>query len=259
MEQTRSPAMHNAAFENLGLDYCYLPFPVHPERLGPAVEGLRALGIRGVNVTVPHKETVIPFLDDLSVEARFIGAVNTIVNADGKLTGYNTDGRGFMRSVSERGIDLSGKNVLVAGAGGAARAVSYYLSEKASGLSIYNRSKERLRGLVSDLSRIRRNVTGIERINDLTGFDIIINATSLGLKEDDPLPLDPDLLGKKQVVCDLIYKKTAFLIEAEKRGCQTIDGLDMLLYQGTLAFELWTGRTPPVEVMKKALYEGVSR
>ncbi len=257
VEHTLSPAMHNAAFKHLGLDCCYLPFSVRPDRLGQAVEGIRALGMTGVNVTVPHKETVMPFLDDISSEAEFIGAVNTIVNSDGKLTGFNTDGRGFMRSLSGEGIDLSGKKVLIVGAGGASRAVSYYLSEKAGSLFIYNRNRERLNALLSDLSKLRSNVAAIEDISDLSGFDLIINATSLGLKAEDPLPFSPGLLHKNHVVCDLIYKKTRLLEGAAERGCKTMNGLGMLLYQGVLAFELWTGINPPAEIMKNALLSGM--
>ncbi len=131
VEHTLSPSMHNAAFEHLGIDYCYLPFSVPPDSLKSAVEAIRALNLAGVNVTIPHKESVIPYLDNVSEEASFIGAVNTIVNQDGKLTGYNTDGRGFMRSLSENNILTDNKKVLIVGAGGASRAIGYYLSEKA--------------------------------------------------------------------------------------------------------------------------------
>ena len=257
VEHTLSPSMHNAAFEHLGLDYCYLPFSVRPDYLGQAVEGIRALGMTGVSVTVPHKEAVMPFLDEISIEAEFIGAVNTIINSAGKLTGFNTDGRGFMRSIAENGIDLSGKKVLIVGAGGAARAVSYYLSEKAESLFIYNRNRERLNVLVSDLSKLRSNVTAKADIDNISGVDIIINATSLGMKTEDPLPVSPGLLHKNHVVCDLIYKKTRLLEAAADRGCKTMDGLGMLLYQGVLAFELWTSINPPIEIMKNALVSGM--
>ncbi|MGC2063067.1 MAG: shikimate dehydrogenase [Thermodesulfovibrionales bacterium] len=253
VEHTLSPAMHNTAFEHLGLDYCYLPFLVRPDALQHAVEAIRALSLVGVNITVPHKEAVIPFLDEVSSEAAFIGAVNTLVNKDGRLTGYNTDGRGFMLSLAARGIEVSGRKILVVGAGGAARAVSYYLSEKAERLAIYNRGREKLRQLVDDLSKVRANVSAVEELCGIEQFDIIVNATSLGLDPDDPLPFDPASLTGKHVVCDLIYRKTPLLANAEKQGCIAVDGLGMLLYQGVLAFELWTSATAPVEVMKKAL------
>jgi shikimate dehydrogenase len=250
---TLSPAMHNAAFEHLGLDYTYLPFLVRPDALQQAVEALRALSLVGVNTTVPHKEAVIPFLEEVSSEAAFIGAVNTIVNKDGRLTGYNTDGRGFMLSLTARGIDVSNRKILVIGAGGAARAVGYYLRDTAEKLVIYNRGREKLQRLVADLSKDRENVSAIEELCGIEQFDIIINATSLGLNPDDPLPFDPAPLTSRHIVCDLIYRKTPLLASAEQQGCTTVNGLGMLLYQGVLAFELWTSETAPVEVMKKAL------
>ena len=253
VEHTLSPAMHNAAFEHLGLDYCYLPFLVHPNSLGKAVDSIRALTMAGVNITVPHKEAVIPFLDDVNEEAAFIGAVNTIVNREGRLAGYNTDGRGFMRSLGENGISVEGKKVLLVGAGGASRAVGYYISETAASLAIHDIDRTRLDKLASDLSNIRGNVTALSQIDNPAGFDIIINATPLGLKEGDPSPVDISALSPMQTVCDLIYKRTALLEVAAQKGCRTLDGLGMLLWQGVLAFELWTSVEPPADIMKTAL------
>lgn len=255
---TRSPGMHNAAFEHLGLDCCYVPFLVPPPALPPAIEGIRALSLGGVNITVPHKEAVLPLLDEISTEAAFIGAVNTVVNSKGRLTGYNTDGRGFMLSLESRNIELRNKKVLVVGAGGAARAVSYYLSEKAEKLTLYNRSEEKMQRLAADLSRIRGNVSTVRQLTGLGDFDIIVNATSLGLRPDDPLPFDPAGLQSRQTVCDLIYRKTPLLAAAELQGSETVDGLGMLLYQGVLAFELWTSTAAPVEVMKAALLSRIT-
>jgi shikimate dehydrogenase len=257
VEHTLSPAMHNAAFEHLGLDYCYVPFLVHPASLGRAVESIRALSLAGVNVTVPHKEAVIPMLDEVNEEASFIGAVNTIVHREGRLTGYNTDGRGFMRSLEENGIMIAGKKVLLAGAGGASRAVGYYLSEKAGSLDIYDIDEKKLEKLASDLSRIRGNVSALPRIENQAGFDIIVNATPLGLKKDDPPPVDLEALLPAQTVCDLIYKRTRLLDLAAQKGCRTMDGLGMLLWQGVLAFELWTSVPPPADVMRSALLKGM--
>jgi shikimate dehydrogenase len=257
VEHTLSPAMHNAAFEQLELDYCYLPFLVHPDSLGKAVEAVKALTMAGVNVTVPHKEAVIPFLDEVNEEASFIGAVNTVVNLGGSLTGYNTDGRGFMRSLEENGIGIAGKNVLVVGAGGASRAIGYYLSEKAERLFIHDIDKKKLDKLASDLSQIRGNVSSLARIDNLPRFDIIINATPLGLNKGDPSPVDIGALLAAQTICDLIYKKTSLLDQAAQKGCRTMDGLGMLLWQGVLAFELWTSVSPPVDVMKNALLRGI--
>jgi shikimate dehydrogenase len=253
VEHTLSPAMHNAAFTELGLDYCYLPFLVHPDYLEDAVKAIKALNLSGVNVTVPHKEKVMPFLDEINEEASFIGAVNTIVNARGRLVGYNTDGRGFIQSLLEGGISIEGKDILIIGAGGASKAISYYLSQKAKTLYLYDIDKYKVEKLVQDLNNIFNNVYIIENISSIERFHIIINATPLGLKKEDPLPFDTTLLKTEQTVCDVIYKKTRLLEEASKKGCVTIDGLGMLLWQGVFAFELWTGKKPGVEVMRNAL------
>jgi len=253
VEHTFSPAMHNAAFEDFGLDYCYVPFLVHPDYLKDAVQAIKALNISGVNVTVPHKEKVMPLLDEIDEEASFIGAVNTVVNSRGRLKGYNTDGRGFIQSLKESNIPVEGKDILVIGAGGASRAISYYLSRLARGLAIYNRNKRRAEKLVEDLKKISDNVSLCENIDRIDRFHIIINATTLGLKKGDPLPFDTGILKAEQIVCDLIYKKTQLLEEALKKGCVTLDGLGMLLWQGVFAFELWTGKRPQVEVMRNAL------
>jgi shikimate dehydrogenase len=259
VEHTLSPAMHNAAFAHLGMDCRYLPFVVHPDLLGAAVSSITALDLVGVNVTVPHKESVIPFLDEVDEEAAFIGAVNTIVRRERKLHGFNTDGRGFMRSLSENNVAAEGTKILVVGAGGASRAISYYLSEKARALFLYDVATQKRDALVSALSRIRTNVSALGRLENLESFEIIVNATPLGLKRDDPVPLDTSGLSLHQVVCDLIYRKTRLLQEASQRGCRTLDGLGMLLWQGVLAFELWTGVMPPVEIMRNALLQGIGR
>lgn len=253
VEHTLSPAMHNAAFRDIGLNYCYVPFLVHPDSLVNAVPAIKALNLAGVNVTVPHKEKVIPLLDEVNQEAAFIGAVNTIVNSDGRLIGYNTDGRGFMQSLAEKNISLEGKDVVIVGAGGASRAISYYICQKAGSLSIYDIDKEKLEKLVKDLQQISKSVSTLTKTTGLDRFHIIINATPLGLKEEDPLPFDASQLSKEQVICDLVYKKTRLMEEASKKGCVNLHGLGMLLWQGVLAFELWTGIRPNVEIMRNAL------
>jgi shikimate dehydrogenase len=257
VEHTLSPLMHNAAFEHLEIDYSYLPFSVHPGSLNSAVEAIRALNLAGVNITIPHKEAVIRYLDEVNEEALFIGAVNTIVNRDGRLTGYNTDGRGFMRSLSENLIEPANKKILIVGAGGASRAISYYLSETAEVLSLYDIDKVKLKKLASDLSEIRGNIKIASDITDLKEFDVLINATPLGLKPADPVPIDVSALSARQTVCDLIYKDTPLLSLARQRGCKTMDGLGMLLWQGVLAFELWTRTSAPVGVMRTALSNGM--
>ncbi|MBI5664737.1 MAG: shikimate dehydrogenase [Nitrospirae bacterium] len=253
IEHTLSPMMHNAAFQALGLDMCYVPFKVLPEALPDAVKAIRSLNMTGVNITVPHKEKVIPLLDKVNEEAAFIGAVNTITNTEGMLTGFNTDGRGFLSSLAEEGISIEGNNILIIGAGGASRAVSYYLSEKASSLSLFDTDRPKAQKLVNDLCMIRSNVSLVGDMGNKIQPDIVINATPLGLKPDDPLPFNPDLITSKMVICDLVYKKTGLLKEAELRGAKIIEGSGMLLWQGVLAFELWTGVKPPVDTMRDTL------
>lgn len=255
VDHTLSPAMQNAAFEALGLDYCYIPFPVHPENLADAVQSIRALNIAGINITLPHKEKVMPLLDTIDREALFIGAVNTIVNSEGRLAGYNTDGRGFMQSLDENGISLQDRKILIVGAGGASRAVSYYLCMKARNVFLYGRTKTKVDQLADDLKQIQNNVSIVDNTSNIGEYDIIINATPLGLREEDPLPFDIKQLRTEQVVCDLIYKETRLLKEASRKGCFTLNGLGMLLWQGALAFELWTGKQPQIEAMRNALMQ----
>lgn len=253
VEHSFSPLMHNAAFEQKRLNYRYVAFPVRPEMLENAVGGIRALGLAGVNVTVPHKENVIQYLDEVNSEASFIGAVNTVVNSGGILKGYNTDGRGFMRSLEEEGIIVEGKNVLVVGSGGAARAIGYYLSEKASELLLFDVMGEKARLLAEALGR-RGKVHCLDSLEDAIGeADILINATPMGLKDNDPLPFDLSSVSPDKSVGDLIYRKTALLRAAAAKGCKTFNGLGMLVWQGALAFELWTGAAPPYQIMREAL------
>lgn len=258
VEHSLSPAMHNAAFKHLNLDYCYVTFSVRPDMLKDAVNGIRALNLSGINVTVPHKENVIPFLDEISEEASFIGAVNTIKNDGGKLTGCNTDGRGFMQSLSDAGIDARDKKIIIVGAGGASRAIGYYLCKEASNVYLYDVDTKKAETLRIHLNSIKGNAgladnDSLKSSDFFSGIDIVINATPLGLKADDPMPVNISLLNDKHIVCDLIYKETPLLREASKIGCKTMDGLGMLLWQGVFAFEIWTGVMPPVEIMRRAL------
>lgn len=258
VQHSLSPAMHNAAFEHLRLDCCYVTFLVSPESLEDAVKGIRALNLMGVNITVPHKERVIPFLDEISQEVSFIGAVNTVKNSNGKLIGYNTDGRGFMQSLSEAKLDVAGKSILIVGAGGASRAIGYYLCKVASKVYLYDVDSEKAMLLKEHLNNIKGNVLqadgkALKSKEFFSSLEVIINATPLGLKPDDPLPIDKSLLNSSHAVCDLIYKETPLLRAASDIGCKTMDGLGMLLWQGVFAFELWTGIMPPIDVMKDAL------
>lgn len=263
-----SPRMHNAAFAALGLDWCYVPLPVATEpsvRIGEAVMGIRALGMRGANVTVPHKQAVIPFLDELSPAALAIGAVNTIVaQPNGKLLGDNTDAPGFIADLQDNGIDPAGKRVLVLGAGGSARAIVYGLaSAGATSVTIANRTIERAVDLVTSLRESVKNcpLETCALPDDLgevaATSDLIINCTSLGMTPHvDGLPWQADLpFRPDQAVYDLVYnpRQTRLLAQAHQEGALAVGGIGMLIWQGAIAFERWTGVTPPIDVMRQAI------
>ena len=252
---TLSPAMHNAAFKVLGLDYVYLAFEVNPMDLEGAFSGIRSLNFAGVNVTIPHKEAVLSLLDEVDREASVIGAVNTVVNRDGRLCGYNTDGRGFIESLKEEGILPEQKKVFILGAGGASRAIAFsFAFHKASTVAIFDVDQNKAQELLQDVSKVEplcHVVMGNpENIGD---YDIIINATPLGLKDSDPFPLRPELIKSNIVVYDVIYRHTRLLEEAKNKGAKTVNGSGMLLWQGALAFELWTGVKAPVQIMREEL------
>ncbi len=255
VEHSFSPPMQNAAFRSTGIDAVYVPFQVKRGDLHTAINSFRALGIRGANVTVPHKSDVIPLLDEVDGEAAFIGAVNTIVNKDGHLIGYNTDGRGFMESLREAGIVVKGKKVLILGAGGASRAVSFYVARAGGRVFIHNRTKSRAISLGEDLMKENLSVEIVDSQGDVIDPEIVINTTSLGLSSNDPLPIPPHLLRPGQTICDLIYWDTPLIKEAKNKGLRTLNGLGMLLWQGVLAFKLWTGMEPPVDLMREKLIE----
>jgi shikimate dehydrogenase len=258
VEHTKSPRMQNAAFAAMRIDACYVAFSVPPQYLPGAVEGIRSLGLIGVNLTIPHKEAVLSLLDEIDSEAQFIGAVNTIVNQKGRLSGFNTDGRGFMRSLAESGITVQGKRLLMLGAGGAARAIGFYLAREAASLTIVNRTRSKAELLAADLNSLSQIVsvadcTSLDHASFFEEVDIIINTTALGLKSGDQLPMKVTYLKPHHVVCDLIYHDTPLLKSAEAKGVKVLNGLGMLLWQGALAFELWTNQKAPVEIMRKAI------
>ncbi len=260
VKHSLSPLMQNAAFSEKGIDAVYVPFEVPPENLKEAVEGVRALGVRGLNVTVPHKERIVEHLDYLSDEAELLGAVNTVKNENGELTGYNTDAEGFLRSLLEEGVELEGKRALMFGAGGAARAVGYAL----------------LKGGVKFLNIVNRNFSRGKEVGELLGklgnvlvyplkestvevlledVDLIVNTTSLGMKPDDPHLFDYSKIPSGVTVVDIIYNppETPLLKAAREKGCKTVNGLGMLVHQGAVAFEIWTGEKAPVETMREVL------
>lgn len=262
IEHTISPAMHNAAFASLGLDYIYVPFHVKKEGLAEAIQGMRALNIRGLNVTIPHKVAVIPLLDELDPLAGKIGAVNTIVNDSGVLKGYNTDALGFMQALLEKGVEPAGKHVLMVGAGGAARALSFALAERGANLVILNRQLELdwAIEMAKKIAEVFGRETKALELNseniaqEMAKTDILVNATSVGMAPKvEETPVDAHLLKPGLVVYDIVYNpfETRLLREARQAGAPTIMGLDMLVWQGALAFEKWTGQKPPVDIMKK--------
>ncbi|WP_018752634.1 shikimate dehydrogenase [Paenibacillus sanguinis] len=263
---SKSPTMHRAALQSCGLSGAYLPFHVKPDRLGEAISGIRALGFRGINVTVPHKLEVMNYLDHIDEGAKLIGAVNTIVNDDGVLTGYNTDGIGYVRSLKEEAVpELRGKRILVLGSGGAARGIVHaLLQEQPERVVVANRTTAKARELAIEWSHLG-NLAGCgmeEAGKTLASSDIIINTTTLGMYPHvGDCPLDVEAIPSGIVVSDLIYNplKTRLLVGAEARGCKVHGGLGMFVYQGAYAFERWTGLQAPVEAMRAAVMESMTR
>lgn len=266
VEHSLSPAMHNAAFRKLEIDAEYRLFPLKESGLKGFFARIKKNNIFGLNVTIPHKEKAVVFLDKISAEAKLIGAVNTIRRQENILEGFNTDGAGFMEHLK---ADLkflpSGKRIAVIGAGGAARAVCVYLSkEKPAGIAIYDADNIKAEALVNHLKEHFRgtdfSAAGSLKDLGIEGSDLLVNATPVGMKDDDPCLIDGRSLHKDLLVYDLIYNpgQTKLLRLAAQRGAMVSNGLGMLLHQGAAAFELWTGRKAPVEAMHSALIEAMS-
>ncbi len=269
VEHSFSPVMQEAAFKHLGLNYRYLLFDIQTQNLKKALDSLVPLGFQGINITLPHKKRAMAFLDRITDEVKVIGAVNTVLVERGKLIGHNTDGKGFIASL-EKGarVKLKNKKVVILGAGGAAHAIATELAlAKVGRISIFNivlyeakdlaiRIKRYVPDSVTEFFLLKPSAILDEKIRDA---DIIINATSVGLKPTDPLLVNPFVLEKRHLVCDVIYNppKTKLLAAAEKRKARTINGLGMLVYQGAICFELWTGKKAPVQIMKKALEKAI--
>ena len=244
-----SPVMHNAAFRHAGIDAVYLAFRVSD--IGAAVAAVRALGIRGASVTIPHKVSVMEYLDEIEPEARRIGAVNTLVHRNGRIVGSNSDGPGAVAALSER-TNPHGKKVAILGAGGAARAAGFGVRAEGAQVTIVNRSIPRGEALARDIGADFRPLSDF----DPARFDVLINATPLGMSPKiDATPIPGDALGPGTLVMDTVYnpRETRLLREAAARNCDTVDGLAMFVYQGGLQFERWTGRDAPVSVMRAAV------
>jgi len=251
-----SPAMHNAAFRAAGLNWVYLAFEVPPESLPQAIAGMRGLRIQGLNLTIPHKEAVMPQLDALTDAAQQIGAVNTLFWDRGRLVGDNTDAEGFLRALQEGGVKPVRQNVLILGAGGAARAVAYALHKQECRLWIANRTPERAAALAQAFQATPIAMTPDALRPLIPQLDGVVNCTALGMAPNTGIspPIDWEALPDTAWACDLVYRPlhTRFLQDAQKRGIQTIDGLGMLIHQGALAWERWTGQPAPVSVMRDA-------
>ena len=248
VKHSLSPVFQNAAFSYLGLDAVYVPFEVKPENLEKALRGLTLSGVRGLNITVPHKEAVLELSDEVSEEVKKIGAANTLRLSDGKIEAFNTDWIGFLRAVDEL-TDLRGKKVLVLGAGGASRAVLYALKMVEADVFLWNRTREKAIRLSQNFGALV--VDSIDKV--IEDVDVIVNTTSVGLNEDDPPLFDYGRLKEEHVVIDLIYKETPLIKTASEKGCRFQTGFPMLVYQGAESFRIWTGCVPPVKIMKLSL------
>jgi len=244
-----SPAIHNRAFRELELNKVYVPFPV--EDVETALNGFRAINVRGVSVTIPHKQAVIPFLDTIDPVAARIGAVNTLIIKNGRIHGTNTDWQGANQALAEA-IDLAGAKVVLLGAGGSARALAFGLLEAGAEIVLASRTPARGLALASDLNC---EWLPLSEGRKMTG-DVLVNATSVGMTPDvDSMAVPATILSGFRVVMDIVYSplETKLLREAAEAGCRVVNGLAMLLYQGTAQFELWTGCKSPIEVMRQEL------
>lgn len=264
-----SPMMHNEAFEQLGLDYAYLAFDVGTDQLKTAIDGMRALGVRGFNLTMPNKNQMCQFCDDLSPAARITGSVNTVVNENGTFIGHTTDGIGYMRSIQESGYHIIGRKMTLLGAGGAATSILVQAAlDGVAEISVFNNrsaSFSRMEHIIEELklhSACQIHLydysdSGILR-REIADSAILTNATSVGMAPDVDASIitNPDMLHKDLIVSDIIYnpRETRLLRMAKEAGCPTLNGLYMLLYQGAEAFKLWTGQEMPVELIKEKYF-----
>ncbi len=265
-----SPAMYNYSFEKLGLDYAYLAFDIKIPEVEAAISAMRTFRMRGLNVTMPCKTEVVKYMDELSEAARIIGAVNTIVNEDGKLIGHMTDGEGFVDNLKDHGVDIKGKKITVAGGGGAATAIQVQCAlSGAREISIFNIKDDFFKRTLDTAEKIRKacpdcvvNVYDIadqaKMKEEMLSSDVFANATIVGMKpmENESVVKDLSSFHKDLVVCDAVYnpKETKLLREAKEAGCKCVTGEGMLIWQGAAAFKLYTGEEMPVEGVKKLLF-----
>jgi len=268
IEHTLSPIMHNAAFQALNLDYIFLAFRVKPAGVESAVDGMRALNIRGLNVTMPHKSTIIKHLDRVDLSAQIINSVNTILNKENLLFGFNTDGIGALKALKENGVELKGRKVLLLGAGGAARAIAYAMAKEADELAILNRTVKQAQVLAKLLEKSfnKKIAAGSLSPSDIQSnirdSDILINATSVGMKpKADESPVAPKLFRSNLAIMDIVYNplETKLSKEAKAAGAKVVSGVEMLIYQGAASFEIWTGKSAPVGVMRQAALDHLQK
>ena len=267
IEHTLSPTIHNAAFNHLGLDFVFLAFRVKAADLENAIHGMRGLGIHGLNVTMPHKSTVTAYLDTMDPAVKFLGSTNTILNKAGKLSGFNTDGVGALKALRENGTELAEKKVLLLGAGGAAKAIAFSLAKEVGELVVLNRGTGKAKELAERLTgTLGKTVVGCALSPDviaenLQDSDVLINATSVGMSPDaNQSVVPPQLLRSGLTVMDIVYNpvETKLARDAKAAGANVVSGVEMLIYQGALSFEIWTGRSAPIEVMRKAALKKLS-
>jgi shikimate dehydrogenase len=268
VEHSLSPAMHNAAFKELGLNLVYVAFTVTATALKDAVSGAKSLGLRGLNVTMPHKKAVMEYLDSVDSTAKNIGAVNTVLNNQGKLVGYNTDGSGAMIALQENGVYPEEKKLLLLGAGGAAKAIAYYAAQEVDELVILNRTQKKAKQLAEALckefgKKVKGRTFSPEILKkELETTDILVNATSVGMHPHaDSSPVPSRLLRHDLCVMDIIYNplETRLIADAKAADAKVVSGIEMLLYQGAVAFEIWTNRPAPVEVMRTAALNALKK
>ena len=261
IDHSLSPNIHSAVFRELNLNCSYIAYRIPKEELAEGIEGLKKIKITGFNVTIPHKVEMMKYLDKMDESCSLIGAVNTVTNKDGVLKGYNTDMDGFLEPLKKKQLDIKKKKILLLGAGGAARAiVAGFAKEKAESITIANRTLENANKLSEFSKRIGLsvNVIKIEDVKDLAGnYDIIVNATSIGLK-NEPSPISLESINEKTIVYDIVYRpiNTDFIKKAKEKKAIIIFGYEMLLGQATRAFEIWHGMEAPYNAMKKALLGG---
>jgi len=268
IEHSLSPVIQNAAFNALNLDMVYTAFTVKSSKVSDALAGMRALNILGLSVTMPHKERVIPHLDWIDETAKYLNAVNTIHCKDGKLLGYSTDGVGALEALRENSADPRGKRVLILGAGGAARVIAHTLTDEAEEIVVLNRTNSKVEKLAETLKQKfgKKIVTGSlspEVIEEkMCNTDILLNTTSVGMKPNiNQSLIAPNWLKPDLTVMDIVYNplETQLIRDTKATGAKVISGVEMLIYQGAAAFEIWTGQKAPVSVMRKAALENLSR